>query len=219
MSKDRIRVLLADDHALVCDTLVLWMRGVEDVEIIGVARSPEEAVRLAGECEPDVLLVDVEMGGSSAFDAAKKIQKLRPNCKVMFLSGYFHDHYIQKAVDMKASGYLTKLESAERVLDAIRRTVAGELVFSPEVGSRLTIDGGGVRLRSHLESGVAELSEREIEVLRHLARGLAKKEIAKVLKLSTLTVNRHTANIMNKLDIHDRVELARFAIREGISEA
>jgi DNA-binding NarL/FixJ family response regulator len=203
---------------LVCDTLVLWLRDVEGIEVVGVARSPEDATRLAAELAPDVLVIDVEMEGRVAFEAVKQIRAELPSCKVLFLSGYFHDHYIQRALELQACGYLTKLESAERVLDSIRRLADGELVFSPEVESRLTIDVHGVRLRAPVRNNLANLSDREIEVLGHLARGLSKKEIAKLLKLSTLTVNRHTANIMNKLDIHDRVALARFAIREGVSE-
>jgi len=114
---------------------------------------------------------------------------------------------------------LSKNEPPEKVIDAIRAVASGQCYFSPEVQSRLVIDSDGVHLGHEAKGRAASLTHREMEVLRYIARGMSKKEIAKTMHLSVKTVENHSASIMSRLDIHDRVELTRFAIREGLIEA
>jgi DNA-binding NarL/FixJ family response regulator len=153
------------------------------------------------------------------FDAAKTIGTQCPHTRIVFLSAFFHDRYIEQAMAVQAWGYITKGEPEEAVVKAIHNVSAGVACFSPEVQRRIVVDAQGARLARKKQSRASTLSERELEVLRYLARGMTKKGIARTMHLSVNTVNRHTTNIMTKLDIHDRVELARFAIREGLAEA
>ena len=215
-----IRVLLIDDHQLVRDSLRDRLEHESDIQVVGMANSGDEALRLTLEVEPHVVLMDIDMPGIVAFDAAKEIKRMRPAVHVVFLSAFFNDRYIESALGAQATGYLTKDQAPNEVVEAIRRAASGIATFSSKVQKRLVIDAqNGVRLGEGGTTRVSSLTPRETEILRYLARGMSKKEIAATLKRSTSTVERHTENLMNKLDIHDRVELARFAIREGLSEA
>jgi DNA-binding NarL/FixJ family response regulator len=138
---------------------------------------------------------------------------------VIFLSAFFHDRYIEEALEAGASGYVTKNEAPGSLLSAIRKVSSGFTYFSPEVHERLVVDVSGLRLRSESHTRGFSLTDRETETLRYVAQGLAKREIANIMHLSVRTVDAHVRNLMAKLDIHDRVELARFAIREGLAEA
>ena len=120
---------------------------------------------------------------------------------------------------VKAWGYVTKSQPEDTVLDAIRNVASGVAYFSPEVQGRIVVDNSGPRFARPVVSRASTLTQRELEVLRYLARGMSKKEIAQTVHISVNTVNRHTSSLMNKLNIHDRVELARFAIREGLADA
>ena len=155
----------------------------------------------------------------SCFAAAQEIKRTSPETSIVFLSAFFHDRYIDSALEAQASGYLTKDESPSAIIDAIRTTSSGVAYFSPKVQSRILIDSRGARLADAGQSRASSLTARELEVLRYIARGLPKKEIAVTMDLSVKTVSRHVENLMNKLQIHDRVELTRFAIREGLAEA
>ena len=142
-----------------------------------------------------------------------------PDTSLIFLSAFFHDRYIESALTAQASGYVTKDERPEVIVAAIRSAAADVAYFSPRVQSRLVIEQSGVRLSTGGTSRASLLTARELEVLRYIALGRTKKEIAGTMDLSVSTVSRHAEHLMAKLDIHDRVELARFAIREGLAEA
>jgi DNA-binding NarL/FixJ family response regulator len=166
--------------------------------------------------QPDIVLLDIDMPGMAAFDAARTIRLRSPRTRLAFVSAHFHDRYIEQALGVGAMGYITKGEPPETVARAIRSIAGGGAYFSPDVQARIVIDVSGPRLADQQRTRVSILTAREQEVLRYLASGLAKKEIAETMNLSVGTVNNHAANLMKKLDIHDRVELTRFAIREGI---
>lgn len=213
-----IRVLLADDHALVRETLARWLREADDMHIVGEVGSADEAVALAVREHPDVVLLDIDMPGLLAFDAARTIRARCPQTRIIMLSGFFHDRFIEDALQAQASGYVTKTESADTVLRAVRTVAGGGTYFSPEVQARIVVDRHGARLARQHMTRASLLTARELEVLRYIARGLSKKDIAALMQLSVKTIDNHCTNLMTKLDIHDRVELARFAIREGIAE-
>ena len=186
--------------------------------MVAVAANADEALELAPQHQPDVVLMDIDMPGTICFEAASALMQQHPGMQVIFLSAFFHDRYIENALQIKARGYITKREPPEAVVAAIRQVVAGGVYFSPEIQTRLVIDHESVRLDGGNTTRFSTLTPRELEVLRYVARGMAKKEIAQLMDISVKTVENHCGNLMNKLQMHDRVALTRFAIREGLSE-
>jgi len=220
MSPGKIKLLLVDDHSLLRQSLAERLNAEIDFEVIGQLDSADDAVRTVVDLSPDVLLLDIDMPGVASFEAAEHIRTRRPETRIIFLSAFFHDRYIEQALRVEAKGYITKSEPINSVIKAVRQVSQGRVYFSDEVRDRIVVDAKGIRLSPKApQTRVSTLTPREIEVLRYLARGLSKKEIAATMHISAKTVEGHTEKVMNKLDIHDRVELARFAIREGIVEA
>lgn len=213
-----ITVVLADDHTLVRTSLANWLAGAPDIQVIALVDDAQSAVAESARSRPDVVVLDIDMPGLSSFDAARSIRGQSPGTRIIYLSAFIHDRYIEQALQTQASGYLNKGESPESLVRAIRAAKNGEVYFSPEVQARIVVDTGGVKLATREKTRVSTLTVREIEVLRYIARGMSKKEVAQVMGISLKTVDHHTANMMKKLNIHDRVELARFAIREGLAE-
>ena len=163
--------------------------------------------------------MDIDMPGMICFDAAERIKSRLEEVQIIFLSSALHDHYIESALKIGASGYLHKGEPTETLAMAIREVAAGGVYFSDEIRGRIVEKEGSYSLAEGAKMRSQTLTDREIEVLRYLARGLTKKEIASLMHLSPKTIESHSARVMDKLDIHDRVELARYAIREGLTEA
>ncbi len=215
----RIRVLLIDDHDLVRQMLVERLAREPDLDVIGAASSAEEGVSLVAHTSPDVVVMDIGMPGASAFDAARQIRMIAPTAGLLFLSGLITDRYVRDALAAGANGYLIKTEPPARVAEAIRQVAAGQSVFSQDVQSRMVLDERSAKVPDAGATRMSTLSPREVEVLRYVARGMATKEIAQIMHLSPKTVDNHRTKLMEKLGIHDRVELARFAIREGLTEA
>lgn len=211
-----IRVMVVDDHPVLREALRFRLQGEPGMTIVAEAENGEDAVAAAGDAAPDVLVMDIDMKGMSCFDAVKQIQARLPQVKVLFFSAFFNDHYLAQALAIKANGYVTKGAATDRLARDIRAVAAGELAFSDEVYSRIVVDADGVHLNDDPQKKLSSLTKREIEVLRHLSRGLPRKEIASALGIKAQTVKRHVENMMGKTGIHDRLELARFAIREGL---
>jgi DNA-binding NarL/FixJ family response regulator len=214
-----ITIVLADDHELVRAALQNWLESNPEFAVVGAAADGNRAVELVEQQRPAIAILDIDMPGLIAFEAARRMQSASPNTKIIFLSGYHSDSYIERALHAGAAGYVTKGDRPQALGDAIRRVSAGETFFSPPIQQRIERGPEGPRLSGESQSPTAALSSRELEVLRYLAQGMAKKQIAKALSLSVGTVNNHSANLMKKLGIHDRVELTRFAIREGLVSA
>lgn len=214
-----ITVVLADDHALVRSTLAARLAQEPNINVVAEVPTAHEGTAAALRLLPDVVLMDIDMPGQCCFEAARNIHARCPDTRVIFLSAFFHDRYIEQALAAQAVGYLTKSEPPEKVIAAVQAAAAGEVCFSPEILERIVIDATGPKLNRPLQSRSSLLTARELEILRQIARGLAKKEIAAMLHISVKTVENHTHSLMTKLAIHDRVHLARFAIREGLAEA
>jgi DNA-binding NarL/FixJ family response regulator len=213
------RILVVDDHALIRDMLAERLKSELDLTVVGRAGTADEGLALAKECRPGIIVMDIDMPGRSCFDAARTLKAVQPKARIIFLSAYVQDHYVAEALDVGAWGYLTKSETVERVVAAIREVAAGGVCFSKEVQARITIDSSGARLGDRPKSRASMLTRREKEVLAYIAKGLEKCDIAETMHLSPKTIDHHTTKIMRKLNIHRRVGLARFAIREGIIEA
>lgn len=215
-----IRVILADDHTLLRQALARVLNETSNMTVVAEVGTADEAVDNAIRTNPDVVVLDIDMPGIAAFDAARTIQSRCPATKIIFLSAFTHDRYIDAALKSNAMGYLAKTEPPEKVVRAIRTVAAGQSYFSPEVQSRLVVDSGGVHLgqAAEVKMRASSLTGRELEVLTYIAKGYSKKEIATMMHLSVKTIENHTASVMTRLDIHDRVQLTRFAIREGLIE-
>jgi DNA-binding NarL/FixJ family response regulator len=209
-------IVLADDHALMRDMLGSCLDRLPDIHVVARCGAADEALAAVRRFKPDVVILDIDMPGMSCFEAARAIRAECPESRTIFLSSYFHDAYVDQALAVEAAGYVTKSEPPEVVIEAVRAVRAGLRYFSAEVEARLVVEQGRFRLGTKRRSRVTALSDRELEILRYIARGLSRKEIAQASHISPETAHRHTTNVMRKLQIHDRVELARFAIREGL---
>lgn len=214
-----ISILLADDHALLCQTLRDCLDREVDMQVCAVVHDAKAALAQACHLKPDVVVMDIDMPGQVSFAAAKDIKMQCPKTRVIFLSAFIHDNYIEAALEAGATGYVTKDEPPQVIIEAIRLAVRGIAFFSQKVQARIVVGEHGVALAQPIRSRLTTLTNRESEIIRYIAQGLSKKQIASTMHISVKTVNRHCENLMTKLDIHDRVELACFAIREGMAEA
>ena len=217
MTTDEITIVIADDHAMVREPVARYLQEA-GIRVVASVSNADDAIEECLKHRPHIVLFDIDMPGLLCFNAARILGDQLPETRIIFLTAFANDRYIEQALEVKASGYITKGESPESVLEGIRRVASGRAYYSPEVHERIVVDSGGARLYSG-QTRTSTLTKREREVLEYLARGLAKKEIAATMHLAVKTVENHCTNLMRKLDIHDRVELARFAIREGFVEA
>lgn len=211
-----ITVLLADDHELVGRLLSSLFEAEPDMRVVARVNNTEDAIREAIRLKPAIGVLDIDMPGPSCFDAAETIAARCPDTRIIFLSAFIQDRYIHQALKVRASGYVTKREPPQTILRAVRAAAAGDAYFSPEVQERIVLDSDGARLLQPSNTRISKLTPRELEVLGSIALGLSKKEIGKKLHISVNTVDNHTNHLMTKLDIHDRVALTRYAIREGL---
>jgi len=211
-----IRVLLVDDHALFREGIRTLLAAEPDLEIAGEAANASEAVDLASQRRPDVVLMDIGMPGPSSFEAARVIRKGRPETRVIFLSMYDDDDYVSECVRVGGSGYILKESPAGQLLTAIREVHRGGSYLSPRLLSRL-VDDIRVMGRSPLRQPRFDaLTKREVEVLKMLAEGASVKEIAAEFDLSVKTIEAHKFNLMRKLGIHNKAQLVQYAIQRKI---
>ncbi|QDV15805.1 Transcriptional regulatory protein LiaR [Gimesia panareensis] len=216
-STDLIRIVLVDDHLMLVDSLVSRFHRDTDIEVVGTATNADDGLSLILETEPDVVILDVELPGRGSFDIAEEISSRLKNTKMIFLTGYLSDIFIELALRVNAVGYLLKGEPIESLIHAIKKAARGEYCFSQSVQERLIYDQKKNRYSIQSQSMLTSLTSRQIEVLRHLARGKSVKEVARSMHLSEKSIDSHKYRIMHKLGIHDRVELARYSIREGLT--
>lgn len=213
-----ISLLVVDDHGLVRDSVSGMLAREDDLTVLGVAEDADSAIEKVLELRPELVLMDIDMPGISCFDAIRTIRSRMPEVKFILVTAHEHDEYLEQALKAKANGFVVKSEGVAALIDAIHDVMAGRIHFSPKVMNRLVIQGDVIRLENPPKSRLGMLSPREHELLRVLAKGLSLKEAAAVLGISYKTADKQKASLMAKLDIHDRVELARFAIREGLVE-
>lgn len=216
-----IKVLLVDDHKLMVDCLRPHLESkIDGLSIVGWADDGTRAVEMAQELEPDLILMDIDLPGMGCFEAAKTIRNRRPEVQIMFLSAHQHDEYIESALRVGARGYAVKNEELEAIVGGVRRILAGELYYSPSILNRVRMnEEGGLSLDRPPATRLQSLTERERQILVMLAQGESVKRIATALKIAYKTVDKHKVSLMKKLDIHDRVELCRFAVREHLIQA
>jgi two-component system response regulator NreC len=212
----KIRVLLTDDHTLFRQGVRTLLTQEADMEVVGEAADGSEAVTLARQQRPDVVLMDIGMSGMSSFEATRVIRKERPETRVIFLSMYDDDEYLAECVSMGASGYILKESPAEQLLTAIREVHRGGSFLTPRLLTRLVDDFRMQGRDSVRQPRFGTLTKREREILKMLAEGQSVKEIASHFELSVKTVEAHKFNLMRKLDIHNKAQLVQYAIQKKI---
>jgi len=212
--QDAIRVILADDHNMVRIGLKAYFSTLDDIQIVGEAGTGEQAVRLAAELAPDVVLMDLLMPGMDGVEATRQVKQVSPRTQVIVVTSYHEDEHIFPAIRAGALSYVLKDIDPDDLADAIRLAAAGEAVINPRVGARLVKELHGQRDESI--NPFTELTEREMEVLRQIAAGKSNHEIAQALVISEKTVKTHVTNLLSKLQLSDRTQAAVYAWQEGI---
>lgn len=207
-----IRLLIADDHEVVRTGLVSLFAGTE-IEIVAQVATGEEAVKKGLQLKPDVVLLDVRMGGSDGLTALARLKQERPEMAVLMLSSYDNPTYVARAVALGASGYVLKGGTRDELLAAIRRAATGQDAWTRNELRRVTAALATPRLGSDVE---VPLTQRESEVLRQMALGLTNKEIAQSLQISYETVKEHVQHILRKIGVTDRTQAAVWAVRKGL---
>ena len=212
----KIKILLTDDHTLFRQGIRTLLSAETDLEVVGESGNAMDAVALAQQVRPDVILMDIGMPGMSSFEATRLIRKDRPDTKVVFLSMYDDDDYLAECVEMGASGYVLKDSPAEQLVTAIREVARGGSYLSPRLLTRLVDDLRSQNRGQPRQPRFGTLTKREREILKLLAEGKSVKEIAGVFILSVKTVEAHKFNLMRKLDIHNKAQLVQYAIQKKI---
>ena len=210
----KIRVLLAEDHRTVREGVRLLLDAQPDMEVVAEAGDGRAALRLAKELAPDIVLMDVSMPEMNGLQATERMREDSPAVRVVMLTRHTDKAYLQQLLQAGAAGYVLKLSDPAVLLQAVRAVAAGGIYLDPAVTGKALSGYFGRRAGG---GSVAEvnLSERETEVLRHIALGYSNKEIAALLSLSVKTVEAHKANAMRKLDMHSRIDIVRYAILRG----
>jgi len=212
---DKIKVLIADDHAVVREGTRQILEREPDLEVVAEAGDGEEATKLAGIHKPDVAIIDVAMPKVDGIAATKQIKALYPNITVLILSAYDDDQFVFSLLEAGAAGYLLKSIRGRELVDAVRAVYAGESVLHPAVARKVLnrfVPTPGKPVRQKLPE---VLSERELDVLKLATRGLSNQDIADKLCLSLRTVQAHFSHIFNKLQVSSRTEAVVHALKEG----
>ena len=211
-----IRVALVDHQLMFSELLAARIDGDRSMKVVGIAVNGNDARRLLFDARPDVAVLEVDLPGQDAFQLAA--ESVRQGwARVIFLTNYLSDVFIAEALRANACGYLLKADPVCALIDGIRRVQSGGHCFSETVRARIEHDDKLNRYRTRSESRLRSLSSRQVEILRQLAKGQSVKEVAQRLRISEKAVDSHKYRIMHRLEIHDRVELARYAIREGLT--
>lgn len=209
-----ITVLLVDDHEVVRSGVSAFLASQPDFEVVGEARSGTEAVDLALKHVPDVVLMDLVMAKMDGVEATRQVKAVSPRTKIVVLTSYHQDEYIFPALQAGAISYILKDVKMDELADALRRAAQGEATLHPRVASRVIQELHGAN-REELNP-YTELTEREMEVLKLIAKGQSNSEIAESLVISVNTVKGHVSNILSKLHLADRTQAAVYAWQQGI---
>lgn len=218
MSEKLVRVLIVDDHDIVRAGIRMLLDAQPDMTVIGEASNGKEAVEMASSMKPDVVLMDISMPGMTGIEATQAIKKASSQVEIVGLTMHAEDRYFFQLLQAGASGYVVKGAAPRELLDAVRAASRGEAYIHPSLQRKLIGDYVSRAEGNDQGSMLADLTKRELEVLRLIVDGLTSREIAESLVISSNTVERHRQNIMSKLGLHNRAELVRYAISKGLVE-
>ncbi len=214
--KQKTRVLIADDHALLRESMKDLLDRQDDIEVVGEACDGEEAVTLASDLKPDIAVMDIVMPRMNGIEASKQIKQISPGTAILILTAYDDDQYILGLLEAGAAGYLLKSARGRDIVAAIRAVRAGESVLHPSIIAKLLRRAMGIPVDESSKLKWKEnLTDREIEVLRLAATGMSNKEIAERLSVTVRTVKAHISNIFVKMNVASRTEAILKAMREG----
>ncbi|MFS1514106.1 response regulator transcription factor [Chengkuizengella sp. SCS-71B] len=210
-----IKVLIVDDHEMVRIGLSAVLSTEEDIEIIGEASNGEEGIRLAQNYDPDVVLMDLVMEEMDGIETTKKLLKLKPECKVIVLTSYLDDEKVYPVIEAGAFSYLLKTSRATEIAQAIRSAMNGHPILESQVASKIM---NRFRKTQQEKAPHEELTEREMEVLRLIAKGKSNQDVADELYIGVKTVKFHVTNILAKLGVEDRTQAAIYAFKHSLAE-
>ena len=213
MQRRKITILLVDDHEVVRTGLKAYLETQPDFIVVGEAGSGDEAVESAKELLPDVMLMDLVMSGMGGVEATRKIKGITPRTQIIVLTSYHQDHYIFPALQAGAISYILKDVMMEDLADAVRKAAHGEAVMHPRIAERVIQEINGAKSADF--NPFSELTTREMEVLRLIAKGMSNSDIAEALFISENTVKGHVSNILSKLQLADRTQAAVYAWEQG----
>jgi two-component system response regulator NreC len=220
MASETIRILIADDHAVVRTGLRALLDRAPDMQAIGEATGGEEALHLATELNPDVILLDISMPGPSGIETTKQLKKILPDIRVLILTVHKDEKLLQEAIKAGASGYVTKNALEPELINAIHAVWRGDLYVHPTMTRALLHAMAPPEDKAATQptdkNQVELLTRREIDVLRLIAQGYTNRQAADELGISVRTIETHRANIMGKLDMSGRVELVHYAMEQGL---
>ncbi len=213
-----ITVIIVDDHRVVRQGVRAFLETHPDITVVAEAASGQEAVRLAAHHAPDVMLMDLVMPGMDGVEATRAVKRISPRTQIIVLTSYHEDEHIFPAIRAGAISYLLKDVAPEDLADAVRKAARGEAVLHPRVAARLIQELHAARETptAAAPSPFAELTERELEVLRLIAQGMSNAAIAAQLVISERTVKSHVSNILSKLHLSDRTQAAVYAWQKGL---
>jgi len=207
---------VTDDHAMVRDGICALLALTGDIEAVGIATNGREALEMVRELTPDVVLMDIAMPIMDGVEATRRIHKEFPKVKVLALTQYDDKAYVFPVIEAGASGFISKTAASSELVAGIRSVHRGDSFLSPSVARFLVEDYQQIASMKGRQDPYEQLTNREREVLKLVAEGHTTQEIAAMLVLSPKTVERHKTNLMGKLDIHNRTELVKYALRRGI---
>jgi two-component system NarL family response regulator len=207
-----IRVILADDHKILLDTLSLLLESENDIKVLGVATDGRAVLELVASLLPDVVVMDISMPGMNGIEATRRLVADHPKIKVVALSAFAHKQYVLEMLEAGASAYIIKENAGSELVRALQSVMKGQKYLCSEVAA-VVVDNVG----HHSMENVPQLGKREREVLQLLAEGGTSPDIAKHLFISTSTVDVHRRNIMKKLGLHSVAELTKYAVRNGLT--
>jgi two-component system, NarL family, response regulator DevR len=213
----KTRILLVDDHAIVRLGLMTLLNDQPDMEVIAEASTAAEAVRAVEKFQPDVVLMDVRLPGEGGIEATRQITARFPNSRVVMLTSFADDDLVMRAISAGAMGYVLKQVGNEELLRAIQAAARGEALLDPSTTAKLLSRVREMDRKTE-EDAFRELSDREMDVLVHLARGKTNAEIGRILNLSEKTVGNYIGTMFEKLHMNNRIELATYAVQHHLFE-
>ena len=213
------RVLIVDDHAIVRDGVRALLSAAGDLAVVAEASNGQEAIDLAVSTEPDLILMDIAMPGLGGLEATIEIRRRVPRAKIIVLSQYSEREYVRRFVKAGVSGYVLKKAAGADLVAAIRAVLKGGLVLDPEIARDALVASGPAGGGDDGPDAYETLTDREKQILKLVAEGHSNKEVAELLDISVKTAMSHREHVMAKLQVHNRTELIRFALRAGVIRA